>query len=245
MRQHDFFEHLALMLQELDLEDQLENLLRKHTIAAAYWPFIDPGERNFILQSSRSDERYWTRRLLGISRSWPIRHPLRLCKTCMEQDLAQQGRCYWHVEHQLPGVAVCLTHGQALHVAQRTLKRWARPSDALITAVELRAPADAALTHALVTLHCSRLEDVDVSSLRTACLERLKEIGVIQSVRRTRHEHVLTWFRSTQAALLCETAGLGLESLSNGKWIMSLLWRHHRNHPVNWVVLCKRLAIPS
>lgn len=39
---------------------------------------------------------------------------LRACPTCIESDCNEVGRAWWHVQHQLPGCSVCLTHRKPL-----------------------------------------------------------------------------------------------------------------------------------
>lgn len=37
-------------------------------------------------------------------------HPLKACPQCMEEDVANLGVAYWHLDHQYPGVLVCTLH---------------------------------------------------------------------------------------------------------------------------------------
>ncbi|MBN23853.1 MAG: hypothetical protein CL578_02255 [Alteromonadaceae bacterium] len=39
---------------------------------------------------------------------------MRACPTCIESDCNEVGRAWWHVQHQLPGCSVCLTHRKPL-----------------------------------------------------------------------------------------------------------------------------------
>lgn len=38
----------------------------------------------------------------------------RICKKCIADDMQQYGESYWHRKHMLPGVHVCLLHGELL-----------------------------------------------------------------------------------------------------------------------------------
>lgn len=39
---------------------------------------------------------------------------LRVCRACIAEDVQQYGESYWHRQHLLPGVLVCLRHGEPL-----------------------------------------------------------------------------------------------------------------------------------
>lgn len=52
---------------------------------------------------------------LGILTSrFRANHPLKACHTCMAEDAASIGCAYWHLEHQYPGVWVCIRHRAVL-----------------------------------------------------------------------------------------------------------------------------------
>lgn len=241
MRQHEMFEHLAWMLSRLGLIGRLEEVLRGHTVALAYWPFLPPERRYAILQAATNDDRYWTRDLLGVSRSWPVCHPLRLCPECVNDDQAVHGRAYWHVQHQLPATAVCLVHAAPLRSVSGATKRWIGPAEYRESASKLMISTTEAVRVAELASCLKRIHSVDIDGIRAACLQRLRLSGVIQSLFRTRHQHLRGWFRASETAGLCATPGLGISSLQEGDWIASLLWRHHRSHPANWLLLWSAL----
>ena len=55
---------------------------------------------------------------LGILTSrFRANHPLKACHTCMAVDAASIGCAYWHLEHQYPGVWVCIRHRVVLRAA--------------------------------------------------------------------------------------------------------------------------------
>lgn len=52
---------------------------------------------------------------LGILTSrFRANHPLKACRACLEEDLSSVGWPYWHLEHQYPGVWICLKHCEVL-----------------------------------------------------------------------------------------------------------------------------------
>lgn len=60
--------------------------------------------------------------LAALSNSQP--NVWRLCHACVAQDIETFGHAYWHRMHQLPGVAICLTHGAPLLEAR--IPYWRR-----------------------------------------------------------------------------------------------------------------------
>lgn len=56
----------------------------------------------------------------------------RLCKACVEADLAQYGEAYWHREHLLPGALMCLRHRKTLFDTSIELRGCVHASDALL-----------------------------------------------------------------------------------------------------------------
>lgn len=41
---------------------------------------------------------------------------LRICKQCLDEDVAEHGESFWHRSHNLPGALFCATHRCVLHV---------------------------------------------------------------------------------------------------------------------------------
>lgn len=41
-------------------------------------------------------------------------HPLKACPDCIVEDMSSFGWSYWHLQHQFPGVWICLKHGSPL-----------------------------------------------------------------------------------------------------------------------------------
>jgi len=69
-------------------------------------PLLEPGQRN-------PDSMLKFPMALRISRFKP-KHPLKVCARCKAQDIEQSGIPYWRLEHQFPGVWVCLEHDHGL-----------------------------------------------------------------------------------------------------------------------------------
>ena len=69
--------------------------------------------------AARSGEDSLASLTKNISHGVPFR---RVCKQCIQDDLAQFGESYWHRQHLLPGVAVCLMHGRPLFETEIELR---------------------------------------------------------------------------------------------------------------------------
>jgi hypothetical protein len=65
----------------------------------------------------------------------------RVCKQCLEDDVAQYGETYWHRSHNLPGTFYCAKHRCLLNGT--TLKAASRTTEVLPSECELLAPVPA------------------------------------------------------------------------------------------------------
>ncbi len=96
----------------------LDALINKHTLYPLYAPFL-PGDRLRRLQKQMiSGNGLSLLRLIGqlgnASNSTTSPLWLRYCPTCVAEDRARYGECYWHRLHQVLGVEVCLKHNTLL-----------------------------------------------------------------------------------------------------------------------------------
>ncbi len=96
----------------------LDALINKHTLYPLYAPFL-PGDRLRRLQKQMiSGNGLSLLRLIGqlgnASNSTTSPLWLRYCPTCVAEDRARFGECYWHRLHQILGVEVCLKHNTFL-----------------------------------------------------------------------------------------------------------------------------------
>jgi len=93
-------------------------IFENHTLLRFYQVFMRQKER----------ERYFTvRQDFSAQLKFPMalwngnfttNHPLRACASCIEEDEANFGMPYWHLQHQYPGACICLKHQTVL---QQTL----------------------------------------------------------------------------------------------------------------------------
>lgn len=246
MRQHEIPSRTAALTALMDASGGLENLLRNHSIAGAYLPFMSETARCRALNAASQGAPFWTRAVIQVSRSRPIEHPLRLCPACVENDFKVLGRPLWHVAHQLPGSYCCLAHQRLLYfVRTPPSKRWVTPEQAFCISRPIDCDLQSALTCSAIARAAGRQPTVNLPSLVRATQSRLVDIGVLHSAKRVAHQRLTNWFEHASAAQICKASGSGLVTLADGKWIAGQLWRNHHNNAARWIVLWGALGWES
>ena len=87
----------------------------QRTLLCYYSKFISEGDMLAAVSAMRGTTVMGLKYRLGILTSrFRAHHPLKACRRCMAEDLAATGWSYWHVEHQFPGVWVCVKHDHFL-----------------------------------------------------------------------------------------------------------------------------------
>jgi hypothetical protein len=115
-----------------------ENLLWNHTLfpyATAFTAKVD-SERAIRGELGAPGNRKHP----GMSRLSRV-GSRRVCKQCLQDDVAQYGETYWHRSHNLPGTFFCAKHRCLLHGT--TLKAASRTSDVMPAECELLDPLPA------------------------------------------------------------------------------------------------------
>lgn len=247
-RQHDLPASLAkLPFTQGGRTNDRVDMLRRHTVAGFYWPFLNDAGKRFVIDSvCTGGSNHWHRTLCAASRTLPIKHPLKWCPDCVDSDRKHGGRPYWHVEHQFPTTTFCRVHQTALHQIPGRHKHWMLPPPAGFHAsTKVVSGLKAAPALELIGAAITQLDFIDTSSLRMFTLRRLQETGIIFSVNGASHDRLEQWFTQTPTAAWCRAAGNGLERLSDGKWIPSMLWRRNLSNGVRWAVLWSALGWES
>jgi hypothetical protein len=108
-RRHYFMGLGAIEEAALLFRTTPENLLWNHT----HFPFVTAFTPGAEL---RSVSGVWEeRRRSGINKVTEMGW-FRVCKKCMEEDIALRGESYWHRSHLLPGTFYCVKHKCLLHM---------------------------------------------------------------------------------------------------------------------------------
>lgn len=243
-RQHDLpasLVHLPI-IQGGSSADYVD-LLRRHTIAGFYWPFLSEASRESVINAiTNRSSNHWRRAVCATSPTQPIKHPLKWCPKCVDADRDDIGRAYWHVEHQFPTTTTCRVHQAPLSQMPGRHKHWVLPPPPEFQEVTVDSAASTpSLVLERVGSAISRIDAISLSALRASTLRRLREVGVVFSVSGVSHDRIERWFTKTPTAAWCKAADSGLERLNNGQWIPAMLWRRHLGNPIRWVVLWSAL----
>ena len=112
-----------------------EDIIYQRTLLPFYLPYQTADEALLCIAAMRGSGLGRLRpRLCRQTPNEQTVRPLKACAECMRDDLQDHQVAYWHVEHQLPGMLICLKHGGALQqsaapVTKHASFSWYLPSD--------------------------------------------------------------------------------------------------------------------
>jgi Tn7-like transposition protein D/TniQ len=110
-------------------------IVMAHTILPALTAFRNADQREDAIAAMSGRSIGGLKARLGLLASgFGASFPLKACATCMLTDRLVHGVAYWHLDHQLPGAWVCLTHDRILRVssskrAGQNRFGWSLPSE--------------------------------------------------------------------------------------------------------------------
>jgi hypothetical protein len=88
-----------------------DTLIQDHTLYHYYRPFLPYNRAQMLYESmcgGNGQQIYWHTNLMNSQ--IPRRGWFRYCPSCVMEDRATYGECYWHRLHQIHGVLVCPKH---------------------------------------------------------------------------------------------------------------------------------------
>ena len=138
--QHDFPSRLDDFVQRtLGGFETADRIARERTLLKFYSPFLDESRAAAAALAMRGPSVAHLKYRLGLLTSrFRANHPLKACRQCVEDDLERYGWCYWHLQHQFPGVWMCPVHWEQLSLA--TVKstgvgrfQWCLPEEAVLS----------------------------------------------------------------------------------------------------------------
>ena len=248
VRQHEFPHSLDSFIAISRAERAcILGLLRDHTVAGFYLPFLSEQEQKELASKALSQQStHWMRAALGSSRTQKVMHPLKWCHRCIQDDLETIGRPLWRTVHQHPVALICTQHNEVLNSSALRSKQWRLPHKEVGLTVSIPDTLLQAASNA-TTLSSSlrRIPCIDMLSLRRFAIYRLQEIGVIHSANGVRHERIAQWFASTTSCALARIAQPNLNALIDGSLISRLLWRQKRATAIAWALLWNALEWKS
>ena len=117
-------------------------LVENHTILPIFRSFVSEGVYQLAQTALVSGKVASLDKMLSTTANrMRLNAPLRYCPHCCALDDARHGFSYWRVEHQLPGVYVCLEHQQLLQERIIGRRDFNFPSNHCETNAELTADA--------------------------------------------------------------------------------------------------------
>ena len=88
------------------------DIIYKHTLLPFYLPFARADLADSSVEAMAGLSVAGLKFKLGLPASrMGANHVLKACVDCMFKDAREWQTCYWHLEHQLPGVWACQRHG--------------------------------------------------------------------------------------------------------------------------------------
>ena len=219
----------------------VRGVLLGRTPLAAYFPFLSEGRRErFAALCLRASNVPWASQF-GMPASALETGGLRWCTRCAEADQALWGEVHWRLPHQLPGVRICLDHGELLHEFQVDRFSWNLPPSKVdrVRRHSGTTPEEhvrslrtvAALSASL--MGCDRL---DLAQMKLAVVVALRSQGVVTAARPMSTGTLQAWFASLPVAAAIGGQP-GLHVLADGAWLHDALHGRRAVHPVKWLLL--------
>lgn len=218
-----------------------DNLIFNHTMFPLCAAFMPLDRFHSLLQAIRQGNRSSLQNQLGRAAfRFGIPDHLQYCPTCVTEDRANFGECYWHRLHQAPGVKVCPVH--YVWLVESSVSTWnyvspnsffhaesvildtlqTRPINQTIShekqLLQIAIDTDWLLLH--TSFHKSRI------SLREIYQSWLQTKGLSSYKGNINNKYALMQFENFYSAMLLHTVGCENESESVAHW----LWRVFRSH---------------
>ena len=118
--------HLDSLYQRIKHFDvpEVKNWIKSHTFFNYYTVFGKEGVRREVFNAMTSGNRPGAIHMMTGMMASSISEPthFRYCPYCVEKDIEKLGETYWHLLHQLPGVLVCLKHGELLRNSSKLFR---------------------------------------------------------------------------------------------------------------------------
>jgi hypothetical protein len=189
-----------------ELSVRVDDLLWQHTVFPYATAFFKPDVYNKAVAAAKGSGKAATGMgAVTQSVSEQVRYR-RFCVACACEDQERWGESYWHREHHLPGVVMCLKHGTALRgtsLATSGHNVWADSLPHELRGQQLlRRPLSAfdrelaARSVAVLNRPAGEQLDRDGHWYR----RRLLELGMLSEGRQVNVDKLKVWFRTSGVA---------------------------------------------
>lgn len=179
-------------------------VIHEHTTLPVFQPFLHPKTYSSTLSNLATGRasNVHSRMSLVANRvnSGTI---LRACPACVESDAKTVGRAWWHVQHQLPGCSVCLTHSVPLCEVNVQRRALILPSQINLQHNEVLMNVDVQLTRLVHEVWCRGKPVFSYQHLTSRYRQRLVEAGFashIDAIRQDKLRHALRAYWAASAS---------------------------------------------
>ena len=116
---HDIPSHVQTLIDRTDAAlGKAREIILDRTLLPFYFPFHPVQQcENWVAQMTAGSSANLKAQMGLAASQFGASHPLKACPACMQSDANEHGVAYWHVDHQVPGVLICLLHRTPLLTA--------------------------------------------------------------------------------------------------------------------------------
>jgi hypothetical protein len=217
----------------------MRSVLTGRTVLGAYYPFLRAEQRHdFDARAASAQRTPWLIRY-GMRASTLDVSEMRWCQCCAEEELRDWGAPWWRLPHQLPGAWWCTDHDMPLNRLKLGRAEWVLPEDSEpIPDMQLTSEGRQAL-HMLSGLGASLIgrKSIELVLIKRALLSRLRDIGVVTSMKPVSPEGLQRWFQKTHLSAAVQRVEPKLQHVLDSPWIHETLLMRRSNHPLLWMML--------
>lgn len=199
-------------------------LIENHSILPIFRSFVSEGVYQLAQSAMVSGKTDMLDKLLSTTANrMKLNVPLRYCPHCSALDDAKHGFPYWRVEHQLPGVYVCLTHQLLLQESGAARRDFIFPANHCETSAELTTEASL-LANFVRDAWQQPLTGFDHQRYQDCVVEKLRLSGFITEQGRVRQSKWRQSFLTFWQPLLHVTEILDLLQNEAGLYLQSFCY---------------------
>lgn len=231
--------YMNILAEKLGGKYTTHYLIEHHTTLGFYLLGFDRKRRDSILQKIESGEKINFRYILHLDSMYNQENSsLNYCPICVQEDYKKYKECFFHREHQIPGVVVCPKHGVELYEYKHYTKR-----DCLYNLIRLeynecntnqdtikKVPA-ANYEKLLLYAKCAQrivkgeLRGIDREKLREKYMLLLKKKGFSTARGFIRHDRLMGEFIEFYGTDLLNLLGCTInEKQNNNCWVFKITW---------------------
>lgn len=217
----------------------IRSILLERTVLAAYYPFLRAEQRqDFDERAATAQRTPWLTRF-GMRASTLDGSEMRWCPCCAEEDVGDWGAARWRLPHQMPGAWWCVEHGMPLNRMTPGRAEWILPSVSESSAQLMLTAGQRQSLLILSALAGSLVgqEQINLVSIKRALLARLRDMGVVTSMKPISPADLQDWFVKTDLVVAVEQVQPSFQTIFARPWIYETLLKRRSNHPLLWMML--------